>query len=312
MKTMKRTAKLTDVRQSMCSFFTMSKPLAIIIAALMIACMPALRAADVTVVPTALIQPKRVQVPSAVMKRDIPASVTLPKGYEQSGLSYPVLYLLHGAGDDEMVWCNRTPVQELANTYGIIVVTPSASTSWYFDSPIDKNFQFETFTAKELVNYMDVHYRTVPRREGRAIAGNSMGGHGAMFLGIRHTNTFSAVAPMSGGMDIRTGSFPNNWNIKDRLGPIESNRARWDELTVMNQTEHLKPGDLAISIDCGTRDFFLDVNRQLHAKLTARGIAHAYAEFPGEHSWDYWKDSLRRQMAFLDRHFRKTGASVKR
>jgi S-formylglutathione hydrolase FrmB len=288
----------------------MPKRLAITTVALLMACMTPLRAADATVVPAPLAQPKRLQVPSAVMKRDIPASVTLPKGYAQSGLSYPVIYLLHGAGDDEMVWTARTPVQELADTYGIIVVTPSTGTSWFFDSPIDKKFQFETFTASELVKFVDANYRTVPRREGRALAGNSMGGHGAMFLGIRHTDTFSAAAPMSGGMDIRAGSFPNNWNLKDRLGSIESNRARWDELTVMNQIEHLKSGDLAISIDCGTSDFFLEVNRQLHAKLTTRGIAHDYAEFPGEHNWDYWPGSLRRQMAFLDRHFRKTGTSI--
>lgn len=256
------------------------------------------------------VSPVRVKVHSAAMNRDIPVSVSLPKGYADSGLSYPVLYLLHGAGDDEMGWYTRTPVQELSDTYGIIVVTPSVGLSWYFDSPLDKNIRFETFTASELVKYMDANYRTIPRREGRALAGNSMGGHGSMFLAIRHKDTFSATAPMSGGVDIRAsdprvGAFYNNWGLRHCLGPIQENRARWDEMTVMNLVDSLKPGELTIALDCGTNDFFLAVNRQLHAKLTKLGITHEYAEFPGEHNWQYWPGSLRRQMSILDKHFKK-------
>ena len=248
-----------------------------------------------------------VKVLSAIMNREIPAMVTVPKDYRVTDGPRPVLYLLHGAGDDERTWCDRTPVQEMADTYGVIIVTPGVGTSWYFDSPEDKNSQFETFVASELVKFVDAHYRTVPKREGRALAGNSMGGHGAMFLAIRHKDVFSATAPMSGGMDIRAadprvGAFPENWDIKKRLGSIQAHPERWNELTVINQVDSLKNGELAISIDCGTEDFFLAVNRQLHAKLTAMGIVHAYAEYPGQHGWDYWRLALPRQMAFLARH----------
>jgi enterochelin esterase-like enzyme len=75
--------------------------------------------------------------------------------------------------------------------------------------------------------------------------------------------------------------------------------------------DSLKAGELAISIDCGTEDFFIEVNRQLHAKLTEKGITHEYVEFPGGHSWEYWRLALPRQMEFLNRHFEKLAKAPK-
>lgn len=253
-------------------------------------------------------QEEAVRIPSTVMKRDIAAMVVLPNAYAtEQARRFPTLYLLHGAGDNERSWLDRTPLREMADKYGVIIITPATGTSWYFDSPEDPNSQFETFVASELVTFMDSHYRTLTRRSARALAGNSMGGHGTMFLAARHKDSFGAAAPMSGGMDIRAsdprvGSFPNNWDIKRRLGPIQAHPERWDALTVINVVNDLKNGELAISIDCGTEDFFLGCNRALHAKLTAQGVVHDYAEHPGAHGWDYWKLALPRQMAFLSRH----------
>ena len=253
-------------------------------------------------------QVESVRIPSAVMKREIPASVVLPEiRPAQPTLRFPTLYLLHGAGDDERAWIDETPVREMADTYGVIIVTPAAGTSWYFDSPVDPASQFETFVAAELVAFVDKHYPTIARRKARALAGNSMGGHGAMLLAVRHRDTFSVAAPMSGGMDLRAsdplvGAFSENWDIKQRLGPIQENPARWNDLTVINVVDTLKRGELAISIDCGDKDFFLTTNRQLHAKLVAMGIKHDYSEHPGVHDWDYWKLALPRQMAFVARN----------
>ena len=253
-------------------------------------------------------QVEPIRVASAAMKREIPAMVVLPDiRSTQPTRRFPTLYLLHGAGDDERAWIDRTPVREMADTYGVIIVTPATGTSWYFDSPVDPASQFETFVAAELVGFVDQHYPTIAKRTARALAGNSMGGHGSMFLAVRHRDTFSVAAPMSGGMDLRAsdpqvGAFPDKWDIKQRLGPIEQNPARWNELTVINVVDTLKKGELAISIDCGDKDFFLTTNRQLHAKLRAMGIAHDYAEHPGAHNWDYWKLALTRQMAFAARH----------
>lgn len=86
------------------------------------------------------------------MKRDIPATVVLPDASaKQPDRRFPVLYLLHGAGDNDRGWLDRTPVREMADLHGVIIVSPAAGNSWYFDSPEDPNWRFETFVAAELV-----------------------------------------------------------------------------------------------------------------------------------------------------------------
>jgi S-formylglutathione hydrolase FrmB len=247
-------------------------------------------------------QKELVSVSSKCMNKSIPAIVILPESYKNSLNQFPVVYLLHGGGDDESTWVDRTTVMELSDQYNIIVVCPSAGkTSWYFDSPVDPEYQYETFVYSELVSFIDAKYRTVKNRDGRGIAGNSMGGHGSMFLSIRHKDVFGAAAPMSGGMDIRP--FSDRWDIKKRLGSIKDHPERWDALTVINLAETLSDGDIVISIDCGTDDFFIGVNRALHEKLLSKRISHDYTERIGGHNWNYWEKSLKYQMIFFSKYF---------
>ena len=248
-----------------------------------------------------------VKILSAKMQKKVPVTIILPDAYGVGNERWPVLYLLHGAGDNHAKWNKLTPIRQLADRHGIIIVCPDAGrTSWFFDSPTDPKYQYETFTAKELVAYVDSKYRTMADRRFRAIAGISMGGHGAMFLGIRHKDVFSVVCCMSGGVDIRP--FANKWNIKRRIGTIKANPELWNKLTVINLAKTLKNGDLAISIDCGSSDFFLRVNRNLHKQLIADKIDHDYMERPGGHGWDYWKYSILLQMEFINTKF--TAAKV--
>ncbi len=245
-----------------------------------------------------------VSVHSETMGRDIPVSVILPDEYEEGSQRYPVLYLLHGAGDTHRKWIDKTDVEILADTYGIIMVCPDGGrTSWYFDSPVDASYQYETFVAEECVAYIDRHYRTKAQRTCRALSGNSMGGHGTLFLAIRHPDVFSVAVPLSGGVDIRP--FPERWDIKKRIGDIETYPANWEKYTVINQAKALKDGELAISIDCGSEDFFIGVNRALHAQLLAAGVKHGYTEMPGGHTWAYWNDAIQRQIHFIDQQFQK-------
>jgi len=246
-------------------------------------------------------------VPSKKMGKNIPVTLILPDAYEQKDQRFPVLYLLHGAGDDYRGWHRQTKISRLADEYDIVVVCPDGGrTSWYFDSPVDPAFQYETFVAKECVNYIDTNYRTQAHRNFRALCGLSMGGHGSLFLAIRHPDTFSVAVPLSGGVDIRP--FPRHWEIALRLGAIETHRENWETYTVINQAKKLNAGELAISIDCGTSDFFLGVNRALHQQLLADGISHNYEEHPGAHNWGYWREAIKRQMPFIARHFKNQPA----
>ena len=246
-----------------------------------------------------------VSIDSEKMGKPVPVTVILPEAYGGSTNRFPVLYLLHGAGDTHAKWMVKTGIEALADEYGVIVVCPDGGrTSWYFDSPVDPSYQYDTFVAKECVAYVDKHYRTRADRFSRALCGNSMGGHGSLVLAIRNRDAFSIAVPLSGGVDIRP--FPDNWDIKKRLGSIETHAENWEKYTAINLAKGLKEGELAISIDCGDADFFLEVNRTLHAQLLEDAISHEYAEHPGGHDWSYWDKAIERQMPFIVRHFEKS------
>ena len=108
---------------------------------------------------------------------------------------------------------------------------------------------------------------------------------------------------MSGGVDIRL--FPLNWNIPDVLGEMASNRKSWDEHSVMECVKQLKNGDVAIAFDCGESDFFIEVNRALHARLLSLGIDHDFTTRPGGHTDQYWSNSLDYQLLFFKKFFNK-------
>ncbi|MEZ2445157.1 alpha/beta hydrolase [Chitinophaga sp. RCC_12] len=246
-----------------------------------------------------------VSIHSGKMQRAYKCVVITPNTYKNGTQRYPVVYLLHGAGGNFANWVTNVPIiKELADTYQCMIVCPDgAVTSWYFDSPIDSSMRFETYVSKEIPQYIDQHYQTLPEPAHRAIAGLSMGGHGAMFLAIRHQDVFGAAGSMSGGVDFRP--FPKNWDLKKRLGEPGTDGANWYDYTVLKQVDSLKSGALSIIIDCGVKDFFIDVNRDLHKKLLLAGIAHDYTERPGEHNWKYWANAVKYQLLFFHEFFQR-------
>ncbi len=241
-----------------------------------------------------------VRVESRTMQKKVNVSVILPDKYGDKRL--PTVYLLHGYGDNHLRgYIGLTNVRDYADRLGLIIVIPDAESSWYFDSPIDPKCKYETFVTSELIDFVDSTYLTKPVREARAVTGLSMGGHGALYLAIRHQDLFGAAGSMSGGVDFRP--FPENWDIKKRLGSYAENREIWDQNTVMAQLPQLKDGALRIIIDCGTEDFFYEVNCRLHEALAEMKIGHEFTTRPGVHNWEYWKRSLRDHMLFFDDFF---------
>lgn len=244
-----------------------------------------------------------IMVHSASMHKDIPCVVILPAGYNEGKTAFPVLYLLHGYSGNYRDWITQAPVLAGAvDQYQTLIVCPDGGYgSWYLDSPMDSAWRYETFVATELVTAIDARYRTLADRAHRAITGLSMGGHGAFYLALRHPDEFGAVGSMSGGVDIRP--FPNNWDLKKRLGDLATHPDNWEKNTVINLADSLKPGELKIAFECGTEDFFIKVNRALHEKLLAMGIGHDYTERPGKHNWDYWRNAIGYQLLFFHRFF---------
>jgi len=246
-----------------------------------------------------------VMVKSPAMNKEVQVVIITPD--VASGVhaaACPVIYLLHGYGGNARAWVSLKPeLPQIADEKGIIFVCPDGKNSWYWDSPKDPSYRYETFVAKELVSYMDGNYKTIPSRKGRAIAGLSMGGHGAMWLSIRHKDVFGAAGSMSGGLDIRP--FPKNWQMSKQLGDQEANRDLWEKHTVINQLDNIQNGDLAIIIDCGLGDFFLQVNKDMHNALVARKIDHDFILRPGAHNGPYWNNAVDYQILFFSKFFKK-------
>lgn len=246
-----------------------------------------------------------IQVFSPSMNKNIKTCVITPDDYKKSNKKFPVVYLLHGYSGNYGSWAKDfKDLARQVDQYGFIVIGVDGNfSSWYFDSPIDPTFKYETYVIKELVPFVDKNYKTIASREGRAISGLSMGGHGALYLSFRHQDVFGAAGSMSGGVDIRP--FPENWDIKKRLGTLTEFPENWEKNTVTNMLELVKDNKLKMIIDCGVDDFFMDVNRELHNKMLTLKINHDYIERPGKHNIEYWENSLKFQLLFFDNFFKE-------
>ena len=237
------------------------------------------------------------------MHRKIKAVVITPGGYPQEKAAYPVVYLLHGYGGNYASFIRAIPaLQNYADAFRMILVCPDGNIgSWYFDSPEDPSWKFETYVSEELISWVDNNYKTIKDRHGRGITGFSMGGHGALYLSFKHQEVFGVAGSMSGGVDFRP--FPRNWEIAKRLGSYSQFPERWEQNTVINMVNLLKPGSLDLIIDCGTEDFFYQVNLNFHQKLLENKIPHDFIIRPGAHNWPYWNNAIMYQLLFMSRYF---------
>jgi S-formylglutathione hydrolase FrmB len=243
-----------------------------------------------------------VETYSQAMHKKIKAVIIRPDNYDQLQ-AMPVVYLLHGYGGKYSDWVKNAPaVKELADQYRMMVVCADGNvSSWYLDSPVNPDWKYETYVGTELITYIDSHYKTIKNRSGRAITGLSMGGHGALYLAFKHQDVFGAAGSTSGGVDIRP--FPNNWKMAEKLGTYAEHPENWEKNTVINMTNLLTPGKLAIIFDCGVDDFFYKVNVNLHDLLVLRNIPHDFIVRPGAHNFAYWSNSIKYQLLYFHDYF---------
>jgi S-formylglutathione hydrolase FrmB len=249
---------------------------------------------------------QEVNVPSPAMHTQIAAVVILPDSYFKTQKTYPVVYLLHGYGSSPAQTFKLAGdiLTDAADTYEMIVFLPGGGfNSWYFDSPIHPEQQYQTHIADEVVQFVDSHFRTIRSAWARAITGYSMGGHGAMLIALHHTATFGSAGSLSGVVDFRP--FSEEWGIKQTLGSINQFPQRWNQGVVINNLRELKAGELNIYVDVGIKDTFLEVNRALHKRLLEMGIPHIYIERPGRHDDPYWRAAIKYQLFFFNETFKE-------
>ncbi|MDA9554727.1 esterase family protein [Pelobium sp.] len=247
-----------------------------------------------------------VSIFSDTMHKNIKCVVIKPNTYAQKNKRFPVVYLLHGYSDNYAFWVNEIPsIKQYADDFQMILVCPDGGyNSWYLDSPVNADIRYETHISKEVLNYVDAHYHTIPNREHRAITGLSMGGHGAFYIALKHSNLFGAVGSTSGGVDM--SPFKKRWQLTQQLGDSITHQENWKNNTIINMIDHYPTDSLAIIFDCGTEDFFYTVNKNLHEKMLKLHIQHDYIERPGGHTIPYWQNSIPYQLLFFSRYFSKS------
>ena len=258
------------------------------------------------------------------MNQTLKAAVVIPDSYRKTKTAYPVLYLLHGGQGSFRDWLTKTPdkalLHRLSDQYNLIIVTPEGgATSYYFDSPLQKESQFETFISKEVLAKIETTYRVIREKRGRVIAGLSMGGHGAMYMAARHPELYVAAGSMSGVMNIdtRTWKVPEAFaksrseNFERLLGPPKDTVQPYVGYTIVGMTDKLKANDVKLIFDVGVDDFLIEPNRDLHRRLQANGTPHDYIERPGGHTWEYWENALPYQVLFFARVLETENKKVK-
>lgn len=237
-----------------------------------------------------------VEFRSGLLARRMPYSVVLPRGYgliTSRGIRYPVLYLLHGWSGHYNSWLNETALAQYASEHTLIIVTPEGENGWYTDSATVPSDQYETYFTKELIPDVDTRFRTIRNRGGRAVAGYSMGGYGALKFGLKHPEVFCFVASMSGAFDATSRTDDNS--ITQAFGEPNSPTRQANDLQRLVRDFPAERQALLpyFYLDCGSEDAWLETNRELANTLLERKIAHDYRQLPGGHVWPYWDQQVR-------------------
>ncbi len=260
---------------------------------------------------------QHIKVPSKLLNRDVDVTVSLPADTTQNPKTrYSVMYLLHGSSGSENDWNNKTGVAAYAQEFGVILVMPDASggpgDSWYVNSP--GGGKYAEFFASELVPAIDKQFRTIAKREGRALIGNSMGGYGAWRIGLDNPSLFVSAASLSGALDIQSGddAFDELQKAASMLYQIDDKDAalkKWDasDRLMPRITRHLsRRGHRyfgpALYFDIGKDDYLRAGNRRMEQFLLENAVPYEFAEFPGSHEWTYWNEHVRDALQFSARH----------
>lgn len=234
---------------------------------------------------------------SPSMKKEIKTLVIRPTS--STGKTIPTVYILHGyTGYPKRTLSQDIPaLQALSKEMKMIFVLPDGNyDSWYVDSE-NTNSKYETFVAKELVDYVQNHYKSDASKT--ALMGWSMGGHGALYIGARHQNTFTAIGSICGVIDFRP--FGKDYGVPKTLGDRPED---WKNYTAISQIEKLKNSKQKLLISCGTEDVLIGQNRKLHEQLLLLKVPHIYEERPGEHNAAYWSKAAITQIFQFNQFFK--------
>ena len=246
---------------------------------------------------------------SNVLGLSVQADVIIPQqtagqiGMEgKAAETYPTLYLLHGMSDDQTIWQRRTSIERYAADLGIAVVMPTTHLGFYTDTQY--GYRYWTYISKELPAICRSFFKGMSdKREDTFAAGLSMGGYGAFKLGLGASETFSAVASLSGGLDVRNlgGRHSENRQLFEGIfGDL--NKVAGSENDLFYLAEQLKASGKPLPKMyqwCGTEDFLYEENVKMRDHLRNLGYDLTYEESPGDHQWKYWDEKIQTVINWL-------------
>jgi putative tributyrin esterase len=245
-------------------------------------------------------------VQSKAMGRAMRYRVLVPDGYGESLRRYPVLVLLHGLTGDYRDWSTRSNVAEYSRHLPIVIVMPDGENSWYTNSAGTAADRFEDYILLDLLADVEQKYDVIRSSYGRAIAGLSMGGFGALKLALKRPRRFVVAASFSGALPAaRDATFGSSLGkeyerLQQIFGPEGSETRRANDVYALAAAIPRAQAPY-LYLDCGIEDGLLDSNRELAATLKKAGLTYEYHEYPGAHTWDYWDARIKEILPLIVR-----------
>ena len=260
---------------------------------------------------------------SSLLNQAVKYSIYLPPDYYVSNRRYPVVYLLHGYGDNETGWVQFGEADRIADDRiksgelpPMIIVMPNGGATFFINDYQNK-VRYEDMFVQELIPHIDSTFRTRTQREYRAISGLSMGGFGSLTLAMHHPDLFGSCAALSASArtDEMVAAIPDE-RYNSVFGPVFSGSVKgqdrltltWKRNNPITLAKSAPESDLTKVrwyLDCGDDDALSVGNALLHIALSERKIPHQYRVRDGEHTWTYWRTGLPDALKFMAEGFRR-------
>lgn len=254
-------------------------------------------------------------LPSKILKGNRKYAVYLPPDYETSQRRYPVLYLLHGGGDDQTGWVQFGEVLNIADreilagrATPMVIVMPDANTGTrgYFND-LQGEWRYEDFFFEEFMPFVEKTYRIKGEKRYRAVAGLSMGGGGSFMYALHHPELFSSACPLSASTGPVSLDATKAWleqrNIKGTDEQIEAYYKEHSALALVEAMPDDQKKAVRWYIDCGDEDFLYEGNSLIHIAMRKKEIPHEFRIHDGGHTWTYWRNALPTVLAFVSDAF---------
>ncbi len=252
---------------------------------------------------------------SKILNMDRKYAIYLPPDYESSQRSYPVLYLLHGSGDDQTGWIQFGEVLNITDkaikdgiATAMIIVMPDANTTQKgYSNDITGKWLYEDFFFQEFLPFIEKTYRIKGEKRFRAISGLSMGGGGTFTYALHHPELFSSACPLSASTgpatreDIKKRYQIDTTNIADSL--ITKFYNDQNVLMLISKIPENQKNSVRWYIDCGDDDFLYEGNCLVHIAMRKREIPHEFRVRDGGHTWTYWRSALPSVLEFVSMCF---------